>query len=216
MPAVRLMPTSESADLIELTRSIAGKELRPVVDEAERAHAFPRETFRTLGRAGLLSLPYPEEYGGGGQPYEVYLQVLEEVAAAWAAVGVGTSVHALSCFGLFHAGTEEQKQRWLPDMLGGELLGAYCLSEAHAGSDPAAARSRAVRDGDGYVITGAKAWTTHGGVADFYKGMARTSDDGGRGISCFLVPAGVPGLTSDVPEDKMGLMSSPTTTMLFD
>jgi alkylation response protein AidB-like acyl-CoA dehydrogenase len=216
VPAERLMPTQESADLIELTRSIADKELRPLVDEAERAHAFHREVFTTLGQAGLLSLPYPEEYGGGGQPYEVYLQVLEEIAAAWAAVGVGVSVHALSCFGLFHAGTAEQKERWLPGMLGGELLGAYCLSEAHAGSDPAAMRTRAVRDGDDYVITGAKAWTTHGGVADFYKVMARTSDDGGRGISCFLVPADAPGLSADTPEDKMGLMSSPTTTMLFD
>ncbi len=216
MPAERLMPTEESADLIELTRSIADKELRPVADEAERAHAFHREVFTALGRAGLLSLPYPEEYGGGGQPYEVYLQVLEEIAAAWAAVGVGASVHVLSCFGLFHAGTEEQKRRWLPGMLGGELLGAYCLSEAHAGSDPAVMRTRAVRDGDDYVITGSKAWTTHGGEADFYKVMARTSDDGGRGISCFLVPADAVGLSADVPEDKMGLMSSPTATMLFD
>jgi alkylation response protein AidB-like acyl-CoA dehydrogenase len=210
------MPTEESADLIELTRDIVDKELRPRVDKAERAHEFPREVFRTLGRAGLLSLPYPEEYGGGGQPYEVYLQVLEEIATAWAAVGVGTSVHALSCFGLFYRGTEEQKRRWLPDMLGGEQLGAYCLSESHAGSDPAAMRTRAVRDGGDYVITGAKAWTTHGGAADFYKVMARTSDDGGRGISCFLVPADSPGLSADVPEDKMGLMSSVTATMLFD
>jgi alkylation response protein AidB-like acyl-CoA dehydrogenase len=216
MPAARLMPTQESADLIELTRSLADKELRPAVDEAERAHAFPRAVFTTLGRAGLLGLPYPEGYGGGGQSYEVYLQVLEEIAAAWAAVGVGVSVHALSCFGLFHAGTREQKDRWLPGMLGGELLGAYCLSEAHAGSDPAAMRTRAVRDAGDYVITGAKAWTTHGGEADFYKVMARTSDDGGRGISCFLVPAGSPGLSADVPEDKMGLMSSTTTTMVFD
>jgi alkylation response protein AidB-like acyl-CoA dehydrogenase len=216
MPAARLMPTEESADLIELTRSIVDKELRPLVDEAERGHTFPREVFATLGRAGLLGLPYPEEYGGGGQPYEVYLQVLEEIAAAWAAVGVGTSVHALSCFGLWHAGTEEQKRRWLPDMLGGELLGAYCLSEAHAGSDPAAMRARAVRDGDEYVITGEKAWTTHGGEADFYKVMARTSDTGGRGISCFLVPADAPGLSAGHPEDKMGLMSSTTATMLFD
>ena len=96
-----------------------------------------------LGRAGLLGLPYPEEYGGGGQPYEVYLQVLEEIAAVWSSVGVGVSVHALSCFGLVTRGTEEQKQRWLPDMLGGELLGAYCLSEPHAGSDPAAMRTTA-------------------------------------------------------------------------
>ena len=210
------MPTQESADLIELTRSIAARQLRPLADEAERSHAFPRAVFTTLGQAGLLSLPYPEAYGGGGQPYEVHLQVLEEIAAAWAAVGVGVSVHALSCFGLLAAGTEEQKRRWLPDLLSGELLGAYCLSEAQAGSDPAAMRTRAVRDGGDYVITGAKAWTTHGGSADFYKVMARTSDDGGRGISCFLVPAGTPGLSADVPEDKMGLMSSVTATMLFD
>jgi alkylation response protein AidB-like acyl-CoA dehydrogenase len=216
MPVTRMMPTDESADLIELTRSLVTKELRPLVDQAEASETFPREVFRTLGRAGLLSLPYPEEFGGGEQPYEVYLQVLEEIAAAWASVGVGTSVHALSCFGLFTVGSNEQKQRWLPDMLSGEQLGAYCLSEAHAGSDPAAMRTTAKRDGDDYVINGAKAWTTHGGEADFYKVMARTSDDGGRGISCFLVPAGIPGLSADKPEQKMGLMGSTTTTMLFD
>lgn len=216
MPADRFMPTPESVDLVELTRSIVDKELRPRVDEAERSHTFPRDVFRTLGRAGLLGLPYPEEVGGAGQPYEVYLQVVEEIATAWAAVGVGTSVHALSSFGLFTAGTGEQKERWLPDMLGGDQLGAYCLSEAHAGSDPAAMRTRAVRDGDEYVLNGAKAWTTHGGEADFYTVMARTSDDGGRGISCFLVPADAEGLSADVPEDKMGLMSSTTATMLLD
>ncbi|HST86682.1 MAG TPA: acyl-CoA dehydrogenase family protein, partial [Kineosporiaceae bacterium] len=182
---------------------------------AEAASAFPRQVFRTLGEAGLLSLPYPEEFGGGAQPYEVYLQVLEEIAGAWASVGVGTSVHALSCFGLFTAGTDEQKQAWLPGMLSGDQLGAYCLSEAHAGSDPAAMRTRAVREGDDYVINGAKAWTTHGGQADFYKVMARTSDDGGRGISCFLVPAGTVGLSADPPEQKMGLTGSTTATMVF-
>ena len=216
MPAERLMPTEESTDLIDLTRSIVDKELRPIVDEHDRDARFPREVFRTLGRAGLLGLPYPEEVGGSGQPYEVYLQVVEEIASAWAAVGVGVSVHALSCFGLFERGTSEQKERWLPEMLAGDQLGAYCLSEAHAGSDPAAMRTKAVRDGDDYVITGAKAWTTHGGQADFYKVMARTSDDGGKGISCFLVPADAEGLTADVPEQKMGLMSSTTATMLFD
>ncbi len=216
MPAERLMPTEESTDLIDLTRSIVDKELRPVVDEHDREARFPREVFRTLGRAGLLGLPYPEEVGGSGQPYEVYLQVVEEIASAWAAVGVGVSVHALSCFGLFERGTSEQKERWLPEMLAGDQLGAYCLSEAHAGSDPAAMRTKAVRDGDDYVITGVKAWTTHGGQADFYKVMARTSDDGGKGISCFLVPADAEGLTADVPEQKMGLMSSTTATMLFD
>jgi alkylation response protein AidB-like acyl-CoA dehydrogenase len=208
------MPTEEAADLISLVRVLAQSELAPRAAEAEASETFPRDVFRTLGRAGILGLPYPEEYGGGGQPYEVYLQVLEEIAGVWASIGVGTSVHALSCFGLVTRGTEEQKRKWLPDMLGGELLGAYCLSEPHAGSDPAAMRATARRDGDQYVINGAKAWTTHGGQADFYKVMARTSDER-NGISCFLVPADTEGLTADNPERKMGLTGSTTTTMLF-
>jgi alkylation response protein AidB-like acyl-CoA dehydrogenase len=215
VPASRLLPTDEAVDLIALVRELATKELSPLVAEAERSETFPRDAFRVLGRAGLLGLPYPEGYGGGGQPYEVYLQVLEEIGSVWASVGVGVSVHALSCFGLATAGTESQRQQWLPDMLGGDLLGAYCLSEPHAGSDPAAMTTRARRDGDEYVITGAKAWTTHGGHADFYKVMARTSDER-NGISCFLVPADAAGLSSDAPEHKMGLTGSATATMRFD
>ncbi|QBX56723.1 acyl-CoA dehydrogenase [Nocardioides seonyuensis] len=215
MPASRTLPTDESVELLKLVRDIAGRELAPRSAEAEATETFPREVFQLLGRAGLLGLPYPEEHGGGGQPYEVYLQVLEEIGAVWASVGVGTSVHALSCFGLAAFGTEEQKREWLPDMLGGELLGAYCLSEAHAGSDPAAMRTTARLDGDHYVLDGAKAWTTHGGHADFYKVMARTSDDR-NGISCFLVPADAEGLSADPPERKMGLTGSATATMRLD
>ncbi|MPQ98888.1 acyl-CoA dehydrogenase [Modestobacter sp. I12A-02628] len=215
MPVRRLVPTQEAADLLELTRDLARSELAPRVVQAEASETFPREVFRTLGRAGLLGLPYDESVGGGGQPYEVYLQVLEEIAAVWASVGVGVSVHGLSCFGLATVGTPEQ-QRWLPEMLAGELLGAYCLSEPHAGSDPAAMRTRAVRDGDEYVLTGEKAWTTHGGQADFYKVMARTSDHRSRGISCFLVPGDAPGLSADPAEHKMGLTGSTTATMRFE
>lgn len=216
MSANRVLPTEEARDLVALTRELATRELSPRVAEAESTETFPREVFRTLGRAGLLGLPYPEEYGGGGQPYEVYLQTLEEIAAVWASVGVGLSVHALSCFGLFTRGTEDQKKQWLPDMLSGELLGAYALSEAHAGSDPAAMRCKAVRDGDYFVLTGSKAWITHGGHADFYKIMARTSDDGARGISCFLIPADAEGLIADPPEKKMGLTGSATTTIRLE
>lgn len=215
MTASRVLPTEEARDLLALTREIATRELAPRSAEAEATETFPRDVFTMLGRAGLLGLPYPEEHGGGGQPYEVYLQVLEEIAAVWSSVGVGVSVHALSCFGLYSFGTDEQKAEWLPDMLGGDLLGAYCLSEAHAGSDPAAMRTTARRDGDDYVLNGAKAWTTHGGHADFYKVMARTSDDR-NGISCFLVPASTPGLVADPPERKMGLTGSATATMRFD
>ena len=215
MPASRVLPTLEAADLIRLVRDLCTKELAPRAAQDEATETFPRDIFRLLGRAGLLGLPYPEEYGGGGQPYEVYLQVVEEIASVWSSIGVGVSVHALSCFGLYENGTEEQKQRWLPDMLGGELLGAYCLSEAHAGSDPGAMRTRAVRDGDDYVLNGSKAWTTHGGNADFYKVMARTGDER-NGISCFLIPADTPGFVSDPPEKKMGLTGSSTTTMRLD
>jgi alkylation response protein AidB-like acyl-CoA dehydrogenase len=215
MTAARTLPTEEATELLKLVREIAAKELAPRSAEAEATETFPRDVFRLLGDAGILGLPYSEEHGGGGQPYEVYLQVLEEIAAVWSSVGVGVSVHALSCFGLAMFGTPEQQAEWLPDMLGGALLGAYCLSEAHAGSDPAAMRTTARRDGDSYLLNGAKAWTTHGGYADFYKVMARTSDDR-NGISCFLVPADTPGLSADVPERKMGLTGSATATMRFD
>ncbi|GLY27201.1 acyl-CoA dehydrogenase family protein [Kineosporia sp. NBRC 101731] len=212
MPADRVMPTAEAADLIALTRQLAHRELAPQVNRHEADEIFPRDTFRLLGRAGLLSLPYPGEYGGGDQPYEVYLQVLEEIATVWASVGVGVSVHALSCFGPAEFGSPEQRERWLPGLLGGEQLGAYCLSEPHAGSDPAAMRTRAVLKNDEYVLNGVKAWTTHGGQADFYKVMARTGD-GRDGISCFLVPAQTPGLAADPPERKMGLTASHTTAI---
>ncbi|MFD0112499.1 acyl-CoA dehydrogenase family protein [Streptomyces sp. NPDC058320] len=216
MPATRTLPTPEAADLIGLTRELAARTLAPGAAAAEAEEAFPRDLFRVLGRADLLGLPYPEEYDGSGQGYEVYLQVLEEIAAVWSSVAVGISVHTLSCFALAAFGTDEQKKEWLSDMLGGDLLGAYCLSEPHAGSDPAAMRTRAVRDGDDYVLNGTKAWITHGGHADFYTVMARTSDDRSRGVSCFLVPAGTPGLNADPPERKMGLTGSATATMRLE
>ena len=119
MPVRRLLPSPEAEELLALVRQLAERELAPVAAEHERSSVFPRETFSTLGRAGLLGLPYPQEVGGGGVAYEVWLQVLEELGARWASVAVGVSVHALTCFPLAHFGTSEQQQRWLPDMLGG-------------------------------------------------------------------------------------------------
>ncbi len=215
MAVQRLLPSREAEDLLQLTRDIADAELAPKAAKDEADERFPREVFSVLGDAGLLGLPYPEEIGGGGQPYEVYLQVLEELASRWSSVAVGVSVHALSCFAIANFGSAEQRS-WLPDMLGGKLLGAYCLSEPQAGSDPAAMITRATRDDGNYIINGAKAWTTHGGHADFYTTMVRTSDDRSRGISCFSVPASTPGLSADTPESKMGLTGSTTATMRFD
>ncbi|MFB7323592.1 MULTISPECIES: acyl-CoA dehydrogenase family protein [unclassified Streptomyces] len=211
----RLLPTPEAADLIALTREIADKELAPRVEEHESTETYPEGLFATLGRAGLLGLPYPEEYGGGGQPYEVYLQVLEELAARWAAVAVATSVHTLACHPLVAFGTEAQKERWLPDMLTGSLVGGYSLSEPQAGSDAAALSCRAERTDNGYRISGSKAWITHGGKAGFYALFARTAP-GGHGISCFLAPGTTEGLSFGRPERKMGLHGVPTTSAHWD
>ena len=220
LTAVREPRDDTAAELFALTRQIADAELRPRVAAAERDGSFPRAEFRTLGQAGLLSLPYSGDYGGGDQPYETYLQVVEELASAWLAVGLGVSVHTLTCFPIATAGTAEQRARWLPGMLGGDQLGACCLSEPGSGSDAAALATRAVADGDEFVIDGVKAWITHGGHADFYTLFARTSGeasgpDRSRGISCFHVPASTPGVTAAPPEHKMGMRSSPTAQMRF-
>ena len=222
MPSVpREARDDTTAALFGLVRDLADGELRPRVAAAERDSRFPRAEFETIGQAGLLGLPYAEGIGGGGQPYETYLQVVEELACAWLAVGLGVSVHTLACFPIATAGTAEQRDRWLADMLGGGQLGAYCLSEPASGSDAAALRTRAVIDGDEFVVDGVKAWTTHGGQADFYTLFARTSghpdgQDRSKGISCFHVPASTAGVHAAPPEHKMGMRSSATAQMRFD
>ncbi|MFF6992488.1 MULTISPECIES: acyl-CoA dehydrogenase family protein [unclassified Streptomyces] len=215
-PVDRQLPTDEARDLISLARDIAQREIAPRAAEEEDAGHFPREIFTLLSRSGLLGLPYDSEYGGGDQPYEVYLQVLEELAAARLTVGLGVSVHSLSCHALANYGTKQQQVEHLPAMLGGGLLGAYCLSEPSSGSDAASLRTKAVRDGDEWVIDGTKAWITHGGIADFYTVMARTGEDGPRGISAFLVPGDAAGLSGAAPEKKMGMKGSPTAQVHFD
>ncbi|MFI2371536.1 acyl-CoA dehydrogenase family protein [Streptomyces sp. NPDC018833] len=215
-PVDRQLPTEEARDLIALVRDITEREIAPHAAEEEEAGHFPRDVFRLLSDSGLLGLPYGSEYGGGDQPYEVYLQVLEELAAARLTVGLGVSVHSLACHGLAGYGTKEQRADHLPAMLGGGLLGAYCLSEPASGSDAASLRTKAVRDGDDWVITGTKAWITHGGIADFCTVLARTGGEGARGITAFLVPGDAPGLNAALPEKKMGMKGSPTAQLHFD
>jgi alkylation response protein AidB-like acyl-CoA dehydrogenase len=227
MPAERSLPSAEAEEIVGLARAVAQEQLAPRAAAAEEDGVFPRDVFRTLGELGFLGMPYPEAVGGSGQPYEVYLQALEEIAAVWASVGVGLSVHVMSCYPLANFGTEEQRGRWLEEMLAGDLLGGYCLSEADAGSDPAAMRTRAVPSGGaasgddgvvapGWSVTGSKAWVTHGGEADFYTLFARTSEERSRGISCFLVPGDAAGLTAGPAERKMGLTGSTTATLDYD
>jgi alkylation response protein AidB-like acyl-CoA dehydrogenase len=220
----RELPTPEAHDLIALTRDLADAELAPKAAQYEREERFPREVFRILGDAGLLGLPFGEDVGGGGQPYEVYLQVVEELAARWASVALGVSVHTLSCFPIDRFGTEAQRRDLLPDMVGGQLLGAYCLSEAHAGSDPAAMRASAKASEGGWLANGEKAWVTHGGQADFYSTFLRTPDDGAAGaggggrqsISCFHLTPDLSGFGAARPEEKMGLTGSTTAAVRLE
>jgi alkylation response protein AidB-like acyl-CoA dehydrogenase len=216
MAVDRLLPTEESVDLLALVRDLCDHELAPRAAKAEESETFPREAFRTLGKAGLLGLPYPEQYGGAEQPYEVYLQMLEEIAAAWMSVGVGLSVHTMTSYAVATFGTPAQRERLLPDMVGGDLLGAYALSEPQAGSDLSGMTTKAVRDGAEYVLSGTKSWITHGSHADFYTTFARTSADPKRGICAFHVPASAEGLTFGAPERKMGLTGSTTTLVNLD
>jgi len=218
MPAERIMPTEESQDLIDLTRKICTDQLAPIASAAEETARFPGDTFALLGRSGLLSLPYAEEHGGGGQPYEVYLQVVEEIASAWMSVAVGVSVHSLTCFPVAEYGSDLQRVELLPEMLSGHALGAYCLSETQAGSDVSAISTRATasQDGSTYSLTGSKAWISHAGHADFYTAFVRTDDHPSKGLSCFVIPAGTGGISFGTPERKMGLACDPVRQVHFD
>jgi alkylation response protein AidB-like acyl-CoA dehydrogenase len=211
----RILPSDEAYELLGLTRELAEGELAPRVARYEERGEFPRDVLRTIGRAGLLGLPYDEADGGGGQPYEVYLQVLEILAGSWLAIAEAVSVHTLSCYPVAGHGSERQR-KLLPDLLGGDLLGAYCLSEPQGGSDAANLSARAVRDGDDWVVTGTKAWITHAGQADFYNIFCRTGGPGAAGISCLLADADTPGLLPQRPERTMGLRSSPPAQIVFD
>lgn len=212
----RLLPTDEATELLALAREIATKELAPQVADAEERAVFPADAYRLLGRSGLLSLPFGEEYGGGAQPYEVYLQVVEEIATVWPSVGVGTSVHALTATVVDANASAAVRDEWLPRMLSGDWVGAYCLSEPQAGSDVSAIRTAAVRDGEDYVIKGTKQWISNGSCADYYVLFARTAEDPKRGLSAFLVPDGTAGMSFGAPEKKLGLHCDVTTQVLFD
>ena len=208
--------SNEQTAVLDLVSDIARKEIAPHADEWERTATFPRAAFDSLGKAGLLGLVYPEEFGGGAQPNWVYLLVLEELAASLLSVGLGASVQTLTIFPLHAYGTAEQKTRWMPPACAGEWIGAYCLSEPGSGSDASALTTRAERDGSDWVISGRKAFVTHGGEASYYQVLARTGDSGASGISCFFVPGDTPGVVREKLEDKMGMRSSPTAAMVFD
>ncbi len=208
--------TDDQRDVVAAVRTWVGERAGPASSGYEEKHEFPRDLFRQIGEMGLAGIPYEERFGGGGQSFLTYLLVLEEIATGFLSLAVTLSVHHLASFGIHQFGSEELKQRYLPRLFSAEWLGAYALSEASSGSDAASLRTRADRSETGFRLTGSKRFITHGGEAELYLVMARTGEDGPRGISAFAVERGLPGFEFGKLEDKMGWNASPMRELLFE
>jgi alkylation response protein AidB-like acyl-CoA dehydrogenase len=208
--------SEEQQDLAEAVRGFCQDLIAPTAEQDDDDERFRVEYIRAMGEQGFCGVATPEMYGGLGLGYLDYCTVLEEIAKVSASYAVSVAVTGLPQVILTQFGTEEQKLRWLPGLAAGELLGAFALSEPGSGSDAAALRTTAERDGDSYVLKGSKYWITHGGYADVYLVMARTGGPGPRGISTFIVPGDADGLSFGRKERKMGLRASPTLEVVLD
>ncbi len=202
--------------LRDTAREFAEKELVPNAAAWDEERRFPREAVMKAAELGFLGMSIPEEYGGNRMGNLALCVLLEEINRGCASTGVTVSVHnSLFCSPLVKFGTEEQKRRYLPKMATGETLGAYCLSEAGAGSDAAGLSCAAVRDGGDWVLNGAKLWITTGSEADVFIIFARTGEHRTRGISAFLVEKAFEGFGVGKKEEKLGIRASPTTEILL-
>jgi alkylation response protein AidB-like acyl-CoA dehydrogenase len=221
MPWALIPLTEEQRAIQQAARDFAQAELAPFVAEWDREARFDPSVVPRLAALGFLGMLVPEEWGGLGLDTCTYLVALEEIAAVDASTAVLMSVHnSLPTQMVLRYGTDAQRRRFLPAMARGELLGAFALSEPEAGSDAAALTTRAVRDGDHWVLSGTKAWVTNGGEAGAILALARTDTAqdhrGARGIGTFIVTPDLPGFRVGRKEDKLGLRSSPTVQLHFD
>jgi alkylation response protein AidB-like acyl-CoA dehydrogenase len=197
--------TEEQEQLRRLVEDFVIREVRPYQAKEGREN-YPWPLFRKLGELGLAAIPFPPEYGGGGLDYATYAVVLEEFSRLGSHLGGTVSVHGLPQLIINHFGTDAQKRKYLPPMARAELLGAFALTEPHAGSDAAAMKTRAELHGDKYLLRGQKIWITHGGEADVYIVMAVTEKGkGAKGVSSFIVEKGSQGLAFGKRERPMGL-----------
>ena len=193
-------------------RDFAEKEIAPLSAEIDRTARFPAESFVKMARQGLLGIPYPEEWGGAGLDYLSYAIAVEEVARVCGSTALSMAAHStLGCGPLYHFGTKEQKERFLPRLTSGEILGAYGLTEPNSGSDAGGMQTRAVKNGDGWVLNGQKAWMTNGGVAGLYTVTAVTDpSQRAKGITAFLIERGTPGVQIGSEYEKLGCRGSNT------
>lgn len=198
-------------------RDFANDVLKPGVIERDENSKFPTEQIKQLGKLGFLGMMVSPKYGGGGMDAISYVIALEEICKVEPGVGTIMSVNnSLVCWGLEEFGTEEQKQKYLPKLTSGEIIGAFCLSEPEAGSDATSQQTKAVDKGDHYIINGTKNWISNGGSASVYLVIAQTDvAKGHRGINVLIVDKGMPGFVVGPKENKMGIRSSDTHTLMF-
>lgn len=201
-----------------MVRDFANKEMAPFIPIMEETEQFPLHIVKKMGEMGLMGIPVPEEWGGAGADFVSYILAINEIAKVSATMGVILSVHtSVGTNPILYFGTEEQKHKYVTKLATGEYLGAFALTEPHAGSDASSIRTQAVRKGDAYILNGSKIFITNGGVADTYITFAVTDPGkGARGISAFIVDKDTPGLTVGKKEKKMGLHGSNTTELVFD
>jgi alkylation response protein AidB-like acyl-CoA dehydrogenase len=202
----------------ELVHDFAQKEIAPNAAHVDESEEYPAENIHKMAEIGLLGLPYPEKYGGGGGDYVSYAIAVEEIARACGSTALIYAAHvSLGCGPIYYFGTEEQKQQWLPRLCSGLELAAFGLTEPQAGSDAGATRTTAIRDGDFYVLNGSKMWITSGAIASVVNCTAKTDPAAGsRGISCFMVERGTLGFVPGKNEPKMGLKGSVTSALSFE
>jgi alkylation response protein AidB-like acyl-CoA dehydrogenase len=210
--------TDEQALLRQSVREFAEQELRPHVMEWDEAQHFPRELLPRLAELGLMGMQFPEEYGGAALSAIDYCICVEELARVDPSICLSVAAHnGLGASHIFMFGTEEQKRTWLVPLATGQRLAAWALTESSAGSDAAAMRTTAVRDGEDWVLNGSKQFITHGATGDVVVVMAVTSKaKGNRGISAFIVPRGTPGMRAGKKLNKLGMRASETSEVIFD
>ncbi|NEN85339.1 acyl-CoA dehydrogenase family protein [Paenibacillus elgii] len=210
--------TDEQERFRSKVREYAVSRITPSVPAMEQSDAFPRALVSEMGGFGLLGLPVPKEWGGSGADLISYMIAIEEISKASATVGVILSVHtSVATLPILYYGTEEQKKKYLPRLASGEWLGAFALTEPHAGSDAAAIRTSAVWDGTDYILNGSKVFITNAGEADVYIVFAVTGPgQGASGVSAFIVEKAAPGFCVEKKEKKMGLRGSNTCELTFD
>jgi alkylation response protein AidB-like acyl-CoA dehydrogenase len=214
-PAFALSPEHDA--LRESVRALAEEKIAPHAAQVDQASEFPQEAHDALVKADLHAVHIPEEYGGAGADAIATVIVIEEVARVCASSSLIPAVNKLGTMPLILAASEEVKQRYLTPVARGEAMFSYALSEPEAGSDAAAMKTRAVREGDGYVLNGVKRWITNAGISRYYTVMAVTDPAAGAGgISAFVVESGDEGFSYGAPEHKLGIRGSPTRELYFD